>query len=252
VQQVAAAAIAELRRKRDAKPEDATPSAPKVDAEALRQREEAAQLKAQAERLLKAAEAKAKSSAEQALLDAEGIRAAAKEEGYRDGVTRGTEDGYEDGERKGEESGLAKYTETVTRMQALLESAQAEKEAYFTDREAMLVELAARIAAKVIAREVDTRPDHIQHLLRQAIRRLSDKAKLVVTLHPNDLEKVTQARADGLMNFQGVKQIEFLADDKMVPGGVRIQSGNQTLDAGLDSQLAEICRGLLEEAYHEA
>jgi hypothetical protein len=41
VQQVAAAAIAELRRKRDAKPEDATPSAPKVDAEALRQREEA-------------------------------------------------------------------------------------------------------------------------------------------------------------------------------------------------------------------
>ena len=252
VQQVAAAAIAELRRKREAKPEDAVPSAPKVDAEALRQREEAAQIKAQAERLLKAAGLKVKAMEAEAQADGEKIKAAAKEDGYQEGVTRGSEDGYEEGEKRGEESGLAKYTETVTRLQALLESAQAEKEAYFTDREAMLVELAARIAAKVIAREVDTRPDHIQHLLRQAIRRLSDKAKLVVTLSPSDLEKVTQARADGLMNFQGVKQIEFLADDKMVPGGVRIQSGNQTLDAGLDSQLAEICRGLLEEAYHEA
>jgi len=33
---------------------------------------------------------------------------------------------------------------------------------------------------------------------------------------------------------------------------VRIASGYQTLDAALDSQLAEICRALLEEAYHEA
>jgi len=36
-----------------------------------------------------------------------------------------------------------------------------------------------------------------------------------------------------------------------VQGGVRVASGSLTLDAALDSQLTELCRGLLEEAYHE-
>jgi flagellar assembly protein FliH len=254
VQQIAAAALKELQRKREVKaeasPEPAAP--PKADPEALRQREEAEELKQQAGRLLKGAMAKAASLKEESEAEAERLKAKSKEEGYQEGFSRGSEDGYEEGEKKGEESGLAKHAESTARFEALFSAALAEKEAYFADREALLVELATRIAAKVIAREVDTRPDHITHLLRQAVRRLNDRNKLVVSLHPNDLELVTQARADGALSFNGVKQLEFLADDKMVQGGLRIQSAGQTLDAALDSQLAEIVRGLLEEAYHEA
>jgi flagellar assembly protein FliH len=249
VQQVAAAALAELKRKRDAgsKP----PVAPARDPEAERLREEASQIKAQAERLLKAAEERAQAIATEAEAQAAQMKERAKEEGYQEGFSRGSEDGYEAGFKKGEEEGLARYSETVARLQALLESAQTEKEAYFSDREALLVELVARVSAKVLVREIESRPDHILHLLRQAIRRLAERSKLLVYLHPSDLEKVTNARADGLLNLAGVKQVEFLADDGMVQGGVRIRSGNQTLDATLDAQLAEIVRGLLEEAYHE-
>jgi flagellar assembly protein FliH len=251
VQQIAAAALAELKRKREAHGE-VTPSGPKSDPEAERLREEAALIKAQAERLLQAAEERNKATAIDAEAKAAEIKAKAKEEGYQEGFSRGSETGYEEGLKKGDEEGLQRYTEAVSRMQSLLESAQTEKEAYFSDREALLVELVARVAAKVIAREADTRPDHILHLLRQSVRRIADRSKLLVYLNPSDLEKVTQARADGLLTFGGVKQIEFLADDSMVQGGVRIRSGNQTLDASLDAQLAEIVRGFLEEAYHEA
>jgi flagellar assembly protein FliH len=225
---------------------------PVVDRVAEQWREDAERMKQEAARLLKGAGAKAKAIEEAAQAEAETLKAKAKEEGYQEGVSRGSEDGYEEGEKKGEESGLAKHAEATARFEALFSAAIAEKEAYFTDREALLVELATRMAAKVIAREVDTRPDHITHLLRQAVRRLNDRSKLVVTLHPEDLERVTQARADGALSFNGVKQLEFLADDKMVQGGLRIQSGAQTLDATLDSQLTELVRGLLEEAYHEA
>lgn len=250
VQQIAAAALAELKRKRDEGPK--APAAPVRDPEAERLREEAAQTKAQAERLLKAAEDRAQAIATEAEAQAAQIKAKAKEEGYQEGFSRGSEDGYESGAKKGEEEGLARYTETVARLQALLEGAQAEKDAYFSDREALMVELVARVSAKILAREADTRPDHILHLLRQAVRRLADRSKLLVYLNPSDLEKVTAARADGLLTLAGVKQVEFLADDGMVQGGVRIRSGNQTLDATLDAQLSEVVRGLLEEAYHES
>lgn len=252
VEQVAAAALAELRRKRDGADKKDVPAEVKLDPEALRQREEAADLRQQAARLLKAAQAKSEEMGTQAQAKALELETKAKESGYQEGHSRGQREGYEAGEKQGTEQGLAQYGERLSRFAALLEAAQAEKEAFFTDREAMLVELVTRVAAKVIHREVETRPDHIQNLLRQAIRLLADKSKLVVYLHPDDLERITQARAEGLLTLQGVKQIEFLADDKMVAGGLRIVSGNQTLDAAMDSQLAEICRSLLEEAYHEA
>jgi flagellar assembly protein FliH len=252
VQQVTAAALQELMRKRQAPAAAAAPAEAVVDPVAERLRAEAAQVKAQAERLLKAAEERAAAISAEASAQAEALQAKTKAEAYQEGFSRGSEEGYEAGLKKGEEEGLQRYTETVSRMQSLLESTQAEKEAYFNDREAVMVELVARVAAKVIAREADTRPDHILHLLRQSVRRIADKSRLLVHLNPVDLERVTQARSEGLLAFSGVKQIEFTADDNILVGGVRIQAGNQTLDAALDSQLAEIVRGLLEEAYHEA
>jgi len=249
MEKVAAAAMAELRRKRDLL--DKAPAAPELDPVALRQREEAAELRGQAARLLKDAQAKAATLLADAEVRAKEAAAKAKDAAVEEGTAQGSAVGYEAGKNKGLAEGLAQYTELLSRFQALLESVKAEKEAFFTDREAMLVELATRVAAKVIHREVQTRPDHIENLLRQTVRLLSDKSKLLVTVHPDDLERVTRAQAEGKLDFQGLKQIEFLADDKMVVGGMRIASGHQTLDAALDSQLAEISRGLLEEAYHE-
>jgi len=250
MEKVAAAALAELRRKRDLK--DGSPQEVKIDPVALEQRKEAADFRAQAAKLLQGAQAKAQSLIAQAEADSVEVVAKAKDAAYQEGLSQGTASGLKSGKKKGSDEGLAKYTEVVAGFQALLETAKTEKEAFFSDREAMLVELTMRVAAKVIHREVETRADHVQNLLRQAIRFLSDKSKLLVTLNPQDLEHITQAHADGLLNFQGVKQIEFLADDKIVVGGMRIASGHQTLDAALDSQLAEICRNLLEEAYREA
>jgi flagellar assembly protein FliH len=251
MEKVAAAAVEDLRRKREEARLKAAEGS-QIDPQALRQREEAAELRAQAARLLKEAQAKAESMVAEAQVRSAAEASKAKAEAAKEGLAQGTASGFETGQKQGSEEGLARYREGIARFQALLDSAKAEKEAYFTDREALLVELAVRIAAKVIHREVATGPEHIQNLLRQAIRKLSDKSILLVYLNPQDLERVTQARADGLLKLSGVKQVEFLADDKMVAGGLRVASGHQTLDAALDSQLAEICRGLLEEAYHEA
>jgi len=250
VQQVAAAALAELRRR--AQGPAAAPSAPKVDPETIRLREEAAQIRSAAETQLKAAQAKAQALLDEAAVQAQQLKAQARAEGEREGKAQGHNEGHQAGLEQGRSEGLAGYSEKTASFQAILLALQAEKEGYLADRELLIVELATRMAAKILAREADTRPDHVQHLLKQAIRRLADKSRLVVTLSPQDLEKVEQAKASGDLDLAGVKQIEFLADERLLPGGLRVQSGKQTLDAALDSQLAELCRAMLEEAYHEA
>ncbi len=91
--------------------------------------------------LLKGAMAKAKAIEEAANVEAAALQAKAKEEGYQEGFSRGSEDGYEEGEKKGEESGLGKHAEATARFETLFTAALAEKDAYFADREAIIIEL---------------------------------------------------------------------------------------------------------------
>lgn len=251
VEKVAEAALAELKRKREARAADKVEES-KPDPVAAQEREEAAELKLQAARLLKAAQNTGEQIVREAQAQAVQIASLSKEKGYQEGFAQGESAGKTAGESAGREEGRKAYAELLARFGSILEQAQSEKNAYFSDREALLVELATRIAAKVIHREVDTREDHTLNLLRQSIRELADKSKLVVFVHPDQLSALNKAQSEGTLVLSGVKQIEFLADDKMVPGGLRIAAGYQTLDATLDNQLAEICRCLLEEAYHEA
>ncbi len=247
VQRVAEAFLEELRRRREPKAEGPQAEDPQV----LKSRAEAAELKAKAAKSLKEAEVKAAALLEEARERGAREAAEARQKAKEEGHSEGRAEGLADGQARGREEGKAAYAERLAALERLLEGIRDEKSAYFADRESLLVELALRVAAKVIHREVATRPDHIQNLLRQTAQMLADQSKLQVFVHPGDLERLSQAQADGLLNLKRLKSIEFLADDKIVAGGLRVASGYQTLDATLDSQLAEICRGLLEEAGHE-
>lgn len=251
VKQVAAAALRELERKRLAAKAAPKDEAPKADPVAQALRDEAEALRAAAARKLMDAERQAKALIQEGMAKASEAAQKAREEGFNEGYAKGSDEGYEDGLKKGQEEGLQQWAEQVSRWQSLLDSTLKEKEQYFADREPLLVELALKVAAKVIAREAATRPDHAAFLLRQVVRRLNEKAKLIVHLNPSDLEKVVEAQTQGGLVLAGVKQIEFLADDKMVPGGVRVVSGQETLDAAMESQLAEVAKGLLDEASRE-
>jgi flagellar biosynthesis/type III secretory pathway protein FliH len=47
---------------------------------------------------------------------------------------------------------------------------------------------------------------------------------------------------------EGVKHIEFLADEKVIAGGVLIETNTGIVDARLETQLVEIAKNLLEVA----
>jgi flagellar assembly protein FliH len=250
VAQVTAAAVAELARKRTVKAVAESPRQAPVDPEAARQRAQAAELKIQATARLREASAEAVQIVIDAKADMEKERLQAREEAFAQGLTQGSEEGYEEGLKKGEEEGLGRWAELMSRWQSLLEATVKEKENYLADRERILVDLALKISAKILAKEVSQRPQDIQIRVLEAIKKATDRQVLMVHLHPEDLTKALETDSAALRSVHGVKQIEFVADDKVVRGGVRVESATETIDAGLDTQLAEIAKGLLEEAYH--
>jgi len=251
ISQVTAAALEDLKRKkatRQAAP--AEKAAPAVDPEAARQMAEARKLLAEAKKRHAEALAKADQIEAEAKDEAEKLKAAAQEEGSARGLAEGTESGYEEGLKKGEEEGLGRWAELVARWQGMLDQTVKEKQSYLSDRERILVDLVMRVSAKILMREVKMSPAEIQMRVAEAVKRASDKSSLLVHLHPDDLARALEMDSASLRGMGGVKQIEYLADDKVVRGGVRLESASETIDAGLDTQLSQIVKGLLQEAYH--
>jgi flagellar assembly protein FliH len=249
--QVTQAALDDLKRRKAArKAPAAAPRVPSVDPEAQRQRAEAHALLSEAKRRrAEAMELSDKIEAE-AQAEAEVIRKSAREEGFAQGLSQGSESGYEEGLKKGEELGLGNWAELVARWQGLLDGTVKEKQRYLADRERILVELVMRVSARILMREVKSSPEDVQKRVAEAVKRAADRSSLVVHLHPEDLAKALEMDSAALRALGGVKQIEYLADDKVIRGGVLLQSASETIDAGMDTQLTEVVKGLLQEAYH--
>jgi flagellar assembly protein FliH len=251
VSQVTAAALEELKRKKAArKAAPAAKKAPVLDPEAQRQRAEAHALLAEAKKRHDEILGKADKIEAEARAEGEKLKEEAKQQGFAEGLSTGSESGYEEGLKKGEEEGMARWAEQVARWQGLLDETVKEKGKYLSDRERILVDLVMRVSAKILMREVKLNPAEIQVRIAEAIKRAADRSTLLVHLHPEDLARALEMDSASLRGLGGVKQIEYLADEKMIRGGVRLESASETIDAGLDTQLSVIIKGLLQEASH--
>lgn len=103
-----------------------------------------------------------------------------------------------------------------------------------------LVGLALEIARLILRREVERSPAVVGEMARVAIDRLAAATDLRVLVHPLDfevLESVTE---------QSRRPVGLVPDASVERGGCRIESSFGEIDAGLDAQLAEISRVLLE------
>ena len=153
--------------------------------------------------------------------------------------------GYEQGERSGTEAAgqrgeakLRRLTDTITELTALRAS-------MIRQTETQIVELALAVARRVVHREVSLDRNLMIAIVRVALDRLGESARVTVRLHPEEFEATGAAR---LAEFTGT-DITFTADARVGRGGCRVESDMGMLDAGVDAQIQEIARALLGEDH---
>ena len=151
--------------------------------------------------------------------------------------------GYEQGERAGAEAAgtrgeamLRRLSETITELTALRAS-------MIRQTEAQIVELALAVARRIVLREVSLDRHLLIAIVRVALDRLGESARVTVRLHPEEYEATGAAR---VAEFAGT-DITFVPDARVGRGGCRVESDMGMLDAGVDAQIQEIARALLGE-----
>jgi len=107
--------------------------------------------------------------------------------------------------------------------------------------EKQMVQLALAVARRVLHREVSVDPTVLLTMMRVALERVSDAARVTVRLHPADHQSVTAAVADSPTS----EQVTLAADARIPRGGCKVESEYGDIDAGVDAQIQEIARALL-------
>ena len=175
--------------------------------------------------------------------------------GFAEGFKKGETEGYVQGEQKGYSAGMeaggqagradaeASFNQEVATQKETLTNlirALSEPPNHQAEIEESLTGLVTEIAQVVLMAEIKTHPDHIIHLVREAIAALPhNTSDPSVYLNPTDISFVQESIAP---------DIKLIADAGLARGGCRVETQESQIEATLSGRL----RSALTAAFNQA
>jgi flagellar assembly protein FliH len=202
--------------------------------------EQARQALAEAEDIRTQARAAAEEMREDARLQSEAFREAAWQEGFHEGK----QTAHDQVEAELCAQWEIKQADFQSQTQALIDGILAQRQALWESQEAEMVGFVIDIARQVIKTEVTQNPEVVTSVLHNALRRITEKDHVRIRVSVADAPHIREMRDDLLTLVDGIKHLEILDDRRVGEGGCVIETGAGTIDAKIETQLAEVERTL--------
>jgi flagellar assembly protein FliH len=148
--------------------------------------------------------------------------------------------GFAQGEKAGAAAAQQETAALAKKLAATLDDLMRVRNEMIRQTEKQMVQLALAIARRVVHREVSLDANLLVTMMRVALERVSDAARVTVRLNPVDHQSVTSLQAGAASD-----QVTLTADPRIPRGGCRVESEYGEIDAGVDAQIQEIARALL-------
>ena len=214
---------------------------------------------AMAREIIEKAEAEARSAAEKILSDAHEEaatilldareqaneeRRAAVEEGFTEGSADGNARGYEAGMAKGYDEGRKDFDEKIEeddrKLLSLISDIYDEIERTTTELESGVAELSLDIVRKVVDPS-DTGSGVFEAMIKNALRQIRTDRKIVIHIGQDEFKRFFPSwtalfRLDGGVTVDAT----VVEDQTLGEGDIVIDAGEETINAGLETQLRAI------------
>ena len=150
------------------------------------------------------------------------------------------------GRTEGEAAGLVRARQqiepVIARLNAAIGELAQQRSKVLAEAEEDAVKLAIAIAQRVLYRELSTDPEAILGLVKAAFQKLNARETHRLRISPPDLAVVEEHSA----RLQLPPKVEISADPSLSPGSAVFETSRGELDASIDTQIAEIGRGLAD------
>jgi flagellar assembly protein FliH len=201
----------------------------------------------QAQKLRQEAEdeaAKIVAEAEKRVAELEATAQGRLEAAEREAAKKGREDGREAGYKEGK----AEVDRLVDRVHTILERAMDKRAAILEEAETQVVELVLLVAKKVVKVISENQKSVVVQNISQALRKLKTKSDVVIRVNLADLELSTEHVKDFVQLAENAKKITVVEDTTVDKGGCVIETDFGEIDARIASQLNELEEKILEVA----
>lgn len=158
--------------------------------------------------------------------EADAIRSAARAQGHADGLDAGLAEGR------------AAVADAARALEAALAEVQTLRDATAEAVEREAVGLALALAEKVVAGALAVEPERVLDVVRGALRRLAERRRVTVFVHPDDLDVVRAAAAGFAAELGGIEHCEVQAERRLARGGAVVRTDEGQIDASVETQLA--------------
>ncbi|MED4956606.1 FliH/SctL family protein [Paenibacillus macerans] len=162
--------------------------------------------------------------------------------------SEGFSQGFEEGKVQAELTLKAKVDEMMREAGAVLQQAYVEKERIIQEAEPFLVELSCAIAEKVIDKQLNVDPDYTLELIKKSLARKREQGVITLCVSPAHFAFVQAAREELGLAIDSQAELQILPDPTVKDRGCVIRSAFGSVDARIDTQLAEIKKELVRIA----
>ncbi|WP_028611039.1 FliH/SctL family protein [Paenibacillus harenae] len=162
----------------------------------------------------------------------------------------GYELGYAEGSAHSERDMREQWENKLSEASNVLKSAYEMREQIIQEAEPFLVELSCAIAEKIIGQQLTLAPEMAIDLIRKSLSRRREQGVITLCVAPGQLAFVQAAREELHMSIDSQAELQILPDSTVKDNGCVIRSVFGSIDARIDTQLAEIKRELIHLAHH--
>jgi flagellar assembly protein FliH len=160
--------------------------------------------------------------------------------------------GHEAGFQAGLVEAQAHMAAGIAALQAATQALDAERERVAAAVEGAAVELALRIAEQAVGATVAVRPEAVVDVVRGALRRLVERDRVTILVHPDDLELVRAASESLVAELGGMEHCDVQAERRVTRGGAIVRTVEGEVDATLATKLARAREALEAELRGDA
>jgi len=215
-------------------------------------RTEAAAIVKQAEEKAVSIEQKARLIMKETEDSADDVRRKSEEEGSQKGRAEGYEQGKKDAFVDMTEVLKERLKEDIGYFSNLIETLQSRYDGLFRQAERDLLKLAVAIAERIVKKHVETDPEMAARALAEILGQLAEGTQLKVSLHPDDLAKMTESMPEVVAQASGVKVLAINGDSDLERGACAVDVAHGDIVFTPSAQIDAISRMLLGVGVDDA
>ena len=174
---------------------------------------------------------------------ADGFDAQAYQDGFNDGLEKGTDEG----EKTGFEQAAKKLEPLLSSLQQGLLQLKNLRQDTYQKLEKEVVELALAIARKVICREIEVDKEVVVGVAREALTKIEDPGKITIKLNPSDLQFISETKYQLSEMIGNIDNVKLESEDSIQSGGCLVETDLGEIDARIEHQLQAV-----EESFRTA